>query len=246
LSSPLLVAYGAGGGIPPATYETLRVYEDGTARAVVGNAWPLGSPQDEAGSYARSGVDLAALRAELSGDFEAAGDLTADSGRCELRLGDGRRAIWPMNDPPPPSLATLVERMRALLAETRRHPVGALALGAAAVGDGLGLTLHNPGSEPVAIAGGEFRTRASANANGRADLEALVAAEPLVVGTLPDALAPGERRSVGGRIDTPAGIDVLAQLTADLPYEQEALRLECVLLAGPLGATGTWRSRGRS
>jgi hypothetical protein len=240
LSDPLLVAYAVGGGIPPATYETLRVYVDGTARAVVGNAWPLGSPQDEAGTYEHRVADLAPLREPIAGDFGPLGEPTADSGRCELRLGEGRRAVWPMNDPPPPALAPLVERMRALLAETRRHPLGAVALSLAAAGDSLELTLHNPGREPVGIEGGEFRLRATpveGEVGGRPDLESLVTGDPLALGPLPDALAPGERRTLTASA-TPGRLDVYARLTADLPYEGERLRLECVLLAGPLVVTG--------
>jgi len=75
---------------------------------------------------------------------------------------------------------------------------------------------------------------------GRPDLEALVAAEPLAVATasLPAGLAPGERRTVAATtaITTPGRwrLDVLALLTAALPYEGDALRLGCVLLAGPV------------
>lgn len=238
MSGPLLVAYAVGGGIPPATYETVRVHEDGVVRAVVGNAWPFGSPQDEAGSYEHRFADaeLASLREALAVDFGPDGEPTADSGRCELRLGDGRRAMWPANDPPPPALVPLVERMRALLAETRRHPLGAVALGLETAGESLELTLHNPGSEPVGIESGDFRllaTPVEGEVGGRPDLESLVAAEPLALGPLPDELAPGERRTLTARA-APGRLDVLARLTADLPYEGERLRLECVLLAGPL------------
>ena len=52
------------------------------------------------------------------------------------------------------------------------------------------------------------------------------------------ALAAGERRTVAARtaIATPGRwrLDVLALLTAALPYEGDSLRLGCVLLAGPV------------
>ena len=96
-------------------------------------------------------------------------------GRWELRLGDGRRAVWPATAAPPPGLAALVERLRGLSAETRRHPVGAVALrleppaGAAAGAPlELGLTLHNPGTEAVGLEpGGALRVRATAAGEGR-------------------------------------------------------------------------------
>ena len=250
----LLVAHAVGGGTPPASNETLRVTESGIARAVVGNAWPFGAPQDEAGSYehALASADLAVLvEAIVAADgFESAGIPT--DGRWELRLGDGRRAVWPASAAPPPGLAALVERLRGLSAETRRHPVGAVALSldppaAAAAGEPLelGLSLHNPGTEAVGLEpGGALRVRATAagdgEVGGRPDLEALVAAEPLAVAaaSLPAGLAPGERRTVAARtaIATPGRwrLDVLALLTAALPYERDALRLGCVLLAGPV------------
>ena len=49
MSADLLIAYTRSGGAPPATLESLRVHADGSARAIVTNAWPDGAPQDEAG-----------------------------------------------------------------------------------------------------------------------------------------------------------------------------------------------------
>jgi hypothetical protein len=264
LSTPLLIAYAVGGGIPPATYEALRVYEDGVARAIVGNAWPFGAPQDEAGSYEHRlpPAEAAALTGAVAGlalpDAPVASDpLPADSGRCELLLGDGRQVVWSTTERPPEPLGPVVERMRDVLASTRRHPVGALALAlepppGAAVGEpvALGLTLHNPGHEPVRLEppGEPGRLRALATpadrgVDGRPDLEALVAGEPLAVpaGAIPAVLAPGERRTVSGQltIATPGRwrLDALTRLDADLPYEGDTVRLECVALAGPVVVT---------
>lgn len=258
MRSRLLVAHAVGGGIPPASYETLRVYEDGSARAVVGNAWPFGAPQDEAGSYEHrpASADLVALEETIvaADGFGSATPLAADSGRWELLLGDGRKAVWSTTEAPPAGLGALVERLRGLAAETRRHPVGAVALrlqapAKAAPGESfeLGLTLHNPGTEPVRLErDGALRVRATAvegEVGGRPDLEALIAAEPLAVaaGSLPGALAPGERRTVGARTAIVAPgrrrLDVLALLTADVPYEGSPLRLGLVLLAGPAVVT---------
>ena len=147
MSGALLTALGAGGGVPPATSELVRVYEDGTARAVVGNAWPLGAPHDEAGSYEHrlAADELAALRDLVGAAGPAPPDRapTPDSGRCELVLPD-RRVTWALSAPPPAPLAPLVDHLRALLAATRRHPLGALTLRL----DAAAPTLHNPGSEP--------------------------------------------------------------------------------------------------
>ena len=65
MSADLLIAYTRSGGAPPATLESLRVHADGSARAIVTNAWPDGAPQDEAGLYETTLGDdvLAELRA---------------------------------------------------------------------------------------------------------------------------------------------------------------------------------------
>ena len=248
----LLVAYAVGGGLPPASAETLRLYANGVARVVVGNAWPFGAPQHEAGSYEHelTRADLAVLEdAIVAADgFETT---SAPAGRWELRLGDGRRAVWPATAAPPPGLAALVERLRGLSAETRRHPVGAVALRLrAARGRGGGRAARARAHAPQpGQRGGRARARrgaagvrdaAEGEVGGRPDLEALVAAEPLAVAaaSLPAGLAPGERCTVAARtaIATPGRwrLDVLALLTAALPYDGDALRLGCVLLAGPV------------
>ena len=113
----------------------------------------------------------------------------------------------------------------------------------------LGIRLINPGREPVGLERvdepGRIRVRATAvdgDPGGHPDLEALLAAEPLAVdaGAIPAALAPGEHVTIPGRLSIPAPggwrLDVLARLDADVPYEGERLRLECVALAGPVVA----------
>lgn len=231
MSAALLTAFGAGGGIPPATAELLRVYEDGAARAVVGNAWPSGSPQDEAGSYEQrlAPAELAALATLLDGAGRPApvSAPSADSGRCELELPDGRVIVWPLSAPAPDPLGPLVERLRGLLAATRRHPLGALALGL----DAAELTLHNPGSEPVTLHGaGTWRIRT--DGGERPSLRDVLAGDPLDV-ALPARLGPGERHAIPAPLGTGGRTAVVAQLDADVPYEGESLRLACVLFAGP-------------
>ena len=229
VSGRLLTALAGGGGIPPATSELLRVYDDGAARAVVGNAWPLGAPQDEAGSYEQqlAPEELAALRDLVGAARPAPPDRapTPDSGRRELVLPGGRVA-WALSAPAPEPLAPLVERLGALLAATRRHPLGALALGL----DAAELTLHNPGSEPVALHGpGTWRLRAGDGA--RPSLADVLAGEELAV-ELPERLGPGERRTVATSLAAGGSAHVVALLDADVPYEGEPLRLSCVLFAG--------------
>ena len=254
MSDGLLAAYAVGGGTPPATYEVLRIQDDGLARAVVGNAWPFGSPQDEAGSYEHRIDD--AERAALEQAMAAVGEVpepaaprAADAGRCELRLADGREFRWPTTASPPPSAAPLVELLRDLLSSVRRHPRGTLTLtldppATAAVDQAfdLGLALRNTGNEHVALVSpGAFRLRMAAVGpgfdGGRPDLEGLVAA-PLLSADPPAELAPGERCDVACQavIGAPGTwrLDALARLDADVPYEDgRRLPLECTLLAGP-------------
>jgi hypothetical protein len=165
MSAPLLAAFGAAGGMPPATLENLRVYEDGTARGIVGSAWPDGTPQDEAGLYQtqldQEDLDTLegmagdrALRA-LAGEH---GPIQSDSGRSSLTLGDGDdvfKITWGAFAKPPDPLPAAVETMRRVLAKVRERPVAALRFAVDADGEPgpqgvpLVFTISNPGSEPV-------------------------------------------------------------------------------------------------
>jgi hypothetical protein len=212
--SALLTAFARGGGSPPATYETLRVYEDGAVRAVVGNAWPLGTPQDEAGSYEqRLAADELAALAELAGGVAAPpppAPAPADAGRCELELPGGREVAWAMHAPPPGDLGPLVDRLRELLLATRRHPLGALAL----VVEPGELHLRNPGTEPVGLVPDSLQVTAAA--------PQAITVDPA---TLPADLAPGAATKLAGA----AQGDVLVRVDALVPYEGAPLRLACVL-----------------
>jgi hypothetical protein len=212
--SGLLTAFARGGGSPPATYETLRVYEDGAVRAVVGNAWPLGVPQDEAGSYEhRLAPDELAALAQLAGAVAAPpspAPAPADAGRCELVLPAGQKATWAMNAPPPGELEPLVDRLRELLVATRRRPLGALAL----VEEQGELGLRNPGTEPVGLVPDSLLVTA-------------VAAGAIDAATLPAELAPGAETRLADT--SPAQLGVVVRLDAIVPYEGAPLRLECVL-----------------
>ena len=87
MSADLLIAYTRSGGAPPATLESLRVHADGSARAIVTNAWPDGAPQDEAGLYETTlGDDVVAELRALAADPELLG-LPASLGEVRSGLG---------------------------------------------------------------------------------------------------------------------------------------------------------------
>lgn len=227
--SGLLTAFARGGGSPPATYETLRVYEDGAVRAVIGNAWPLGAPQDEAGSYEQrlAGDELAAL-AELAGTVATPPPPVrgpADAGRCELELPGGREAAWPMHAAPPGDLGPLVQRLRELLTATRRHPLGALALAVERQAERLDLRLRNPGTQPVGLVADRVQAWATGTEDGAPHAVAVDAAG------LPAQLEPGAETTLAGRLgdEPPDRLTVVLRLDALVPYEGAPLRLECVL-----------------
>jgi hypothetical protein len=166
MTAPLLAAFGAAGGMPPATLESLRVLADGQARAIVGSAWPEGSPQDEAGLYAtRLGENelkqlraLAADRSLRALDPEH-GPISSDSGRSSLSLagadGETVEIAWGAFAKPPDPLPAAVATLRRMLALVREHPVAALRFAVELDGepgrDGvpLAFTLSNPGHEAV-------------------------------------------------------------------------------------------------
>jgi len=144
----LLAAYGAAGGAPPATMESLRVLADGTARAIVGSPWPDGRPLNEAGVYETTldAHDLEAVRAlardeQLRAAAGERGPIRADSGARSISLGEATTIRWGPFADPPAAVHAAEARLREVLAHVREHPVAALRLTAGA--------LSNPGREPV-------------------------------------------------------------------------------------------------
>lgn len=166
MSAPLLAAFGAAGGMPPATLESIRILADGKARAIVGSAWPDGAPQDEAGLYETELAkgDLNTLKS-LAGDRALRafagehGPIQSDSGRSSLTLGAGDgeqfKILWGAFAKPPDPLPAAVTTLRRILGAVREHPVAALRLAVEAEGEagpqgvGLAFTLSNPGVEDV-------------------------------------------------------------------------------------------------
>ena len=165
-SNPLL-SFSVGGGTPPATSEMLRIYEDGQAVGLIGNAWPEGQPQDEAGLYRMqlAPADLAAINQLLSDGHvpdlaDEYGPVRADSGFRALRLYSGgheKRIRWGPFAKIPAPLRALQARLREVLQLTRQHPVqtARLALrvpsGQVEVGRpfAVELELENRGSRPI-------------------------------------------------------------------------------------------------
>jgi hypothetical protein len=249
MSADLLIAYTRSGGAPPATLESLRVHADGSARAIVTNAWPDGAPQDEAGLYeTRLGDDVVAGLRALAADRELLalpaelGEVRADSGQTSLSLA-GERKTWGAFAEPPAPLQAAERRLRALLAEVRRHPRAAVRLELAARGGGeLELAVTSTGSEPVRssllVAGGPAPRVARVDGDLPRPVPLRLyreAAELELAETLDgEPLAAGETRRVVARAPEGAGaLLAFAPLTIELPANGDLVALDGFLVAGP-------------
>lgn len=217
--SALLAAYGAAGGAPPATMESLRVLEDGTARAIVGSPWPDGAPLDEAGVYETTLApgDLEALRALAQDqDLRAAagehGPIRGDSGARSISVGEELTIRWGAFADPPPAVKAAEARLRELLARVREHPVAVLRLR-----DG---ELSNPGSEPVTYRV-ELRTGDGDN------LSAYHAATPVPAGPSHGELGPGETR----RIALGQGLNAFARGALEVAVDDRPLALDVFVVS---------------
>jgi hypothetical protein len=228
VSAPLLAAFGVAGGAPPATMESLRVLADGRARAIVGSAWPDGSPLDEAGLYETTlgDAELERLRA-LAGDevLRAAagehGPIRGDSGRSSISLGEDATILWGAFAQPPEPVGAAVAELRALLARVREHPVAALHL---RLGDGA-LELSNPGPEPVRFA---LQVRLGPAEPATPPLSAFRAAAPVSAET-GERLAGGERRTV--RIDADGAGTAYASGALEVAVDGRPVPLDLFLVA---------------
>ena len=225
--STLLVAYGAAGGAPPATMESLRVLADGTARAIVGSPWPDGTPLDEAGVYETTLApgDLEALRTLADDEpLRAAagehGPIRGDSGARTISLGEDLTIRWGAFADPPSAVTAAEARLRDVLARVREHPVAVLRLR-----DGA---LSNPGTQPVSYRV-ELRT-------GDGDsLAAFHAATP--TGPSHGELGPGETV----RIDPGQGRNAFARGALEVAVDDRPLALDVFVVsqsAGPGFARG--------
>lgn len=165
----LLILFAVGGGIPPATSELLRIYEDGTAVSLVGNAWPEGDPQDEIGLYRMklSPSGLQSIKDFLSEHRifdmdEKYGPIAMDSGSDVLRLYEGdreKKIKWGPFAKVPSPLKELRTRLRRILQDTRQHPVQTVKVSLQVVHEILkaGQTfrvefqINNRGSNPIRV-----------------------------------------------------------------------------------------------
>jgi hypothetical protein len=246
MSAELLIAYTRSGGAPPATLESLRVHADGSARAIVTNAWPDGAPQDEAGLYeTRVGDDvLAELRAlaadpQLLGLPAELGEVRADSGQTSLSLAGESRTWGAFSERPAPLLAAEA-RLRAVLGEVRGHPRAAVRLALARRDeDQLELAVTSTGAEPVRSSLLVTPPRA-ARITGELPQPVPLhlyreAAELELTETLDgEPLAAGETRRVRARAPEGSGpLLVFAPLTIELPANGDLVALDGFLVAGP-------------
>jgi hypothetical protein len=240
----LLASFAAAGGAPPPSHEVVRVLRDGSVRALAGTVWPGLGSVSEAGAYAFE-LDGAAL-AELKLLVEAAatekldGPLESGSGRFALGLGDDVRLQWNPFATPPVPVAALADRLRALLAGARAHPVAAVRLAVdAAAGDPLRLTYRFTalGREPLTLAVASLSARVVEVPSEPSEPPPLAwvrEAAPLDVDpTGPTELAPGETLTLEGATSAPQGrlrVDGFARVALDLASDG---RLEATLGAGP-------------
>jgi hypothetical protein len=217
VSVPLLAAFGAAGGRPPATMESLRVLADGRARALVGSAWPEGRRQDEAGLYETTLApdDLGVLRALVADDALRSaggeyGPIRADSGARSIGLGEDLTIRWGAFAEPPAPVLAAAARLRELLERVREHPVAVLRLRA-----GDPIELSNPGSRPVRYG---VQLRAG---------EAYDGATPIDGGPGDDVLAAGETR----RIPDGRGQAVFARGALEIVVDEQPVPLDLFLVA---------------
>jgi hypothetical protein len=162
-----LFGYSYTGGMPPASLEVLVIGKDGSAQYVAGHPWPKQPPFDEIGIYQRP-----LRKSELAGLLEVAAAvrrnvapgrpdmLPADSG-METFFAPQADGIWRASwDPlePPAGLVEPIQRMRALIADLRAHPLSALRAGLVRPDSASGLSevqlkLSNRGARRFAFSG---------------------------------------------------------------------------------------------
>jgi hypothetical protein len=169
MTSNLVVEFSIAGGRPPASYEYLKIDPDGGTFCMIGNAWPEGRPQDEAGLYRTKlpAGDLEEINAflhqrqfiEMAEDF---GPRHPDSGFNFLRLrssGQEKTITWSPFASVPDALEELRAKMRQIIDLARHHPEQVVSASLimepeqVKAGQPLNLILqfHNPGSHPVRI-----------------------------------------------------------------------------------------------
>jgi hypothetical protein len=212
----LLASFAAAGGAPPASQVLVRVFRDGRVRALAGTAWPGLGPVDEAGAYAfeldaRALAELERLAQAAAGE-ELDGPREPGSGRFALDVGDAARLRWDPFTTPSEPVAALADRLRALLAEARAHPLAAVRLEVeAAGGDPLRLTYRFTalGSEPLSLTVASLRARVVEVPSEPSEPPPLAwvrEATPVETsGGGRTSLAPGETLTLEGATSAPPG-----------------------------------------
>jgi hypothetical protein len=160
--------------------------------------------------------------------------LEPGSGRYAVEAG-GRTLRWdPFADPAAP-LAALADRLRALLAEARGHPLAAVRLD---VAHAIEFRFTALGSEPVGLTVSDLRARVVASPSPPSDPPPLAwVREAAAVGAeLPVAvgLEGGEHHTLRASLTpaAPARVDGFARVALDLAAVGEA-KVEATLAAGP-------------
>jgi hypothetical protein len=241
-----MVILAATGGTPPQSQELVRVFPDGTVRALVLTAWTDRLPADEAGVYEWRLGDVAGL-ARLAEQVEDGGsEISSDAGHFTLALGE-RRIRWSPFAPPDGALGELAERLGELRAQAREHPLAAVRLSLEA-GEELTFKFAALGEQALELAlpegGLSVRVAPADPPEGNGHV-ARPSSPPLLAwfdeaerlptpATGPTRLSPGEALAASGELpaQAPARLDGFARLTLSLPGE--AAGLQAVLAAGPL------------
>lgn len=218
----LLASFAAAGGAPPASQELVSVDRDGRVRVLAGTAWPGFGPVNEAGVYEFT-LDAEAL-AELARLAAAPGMAVPDeppqpgSGRFSVKLGEEALRWDPFGTPSAP-LAALADRLRALLAEARAHPVAAVRLDLTATGGELAFTFTALGSEPISLTVASLRARVvevESEPSEPPPLSWVREAAPLDAEPATAELTPGETLTLEAATATPPGrvrVDGFARVT---------------------------------
>jgi hypothetical protein len=168
------------------------------------------------------------------------GPLESGSGRFALGVGDDVRLSWSPFATPPAPVAALADRLRALLAEARAHPLAAVRLEVeAAGGDPLRLTYRFTalGSEPLSLTVASLHARVVEVPSQPSEPPPLAwvrEATPVETsGGGRTSLAPGETLTLEGATSAPPGrlrVDGFARVALELTGDGE---LEATLGAGP-------------
>ena len=258
MKSELVLAFSVGGGSPPATSELLRIYQDGRAVALVGNAWPEGQPQDEAGLYAMQllPAELEYIKRFLAEErifaLEAEyGPLRMDSGFNTLQLfGEGCAAKikWGPFAKIPNSLRELRAHLRGILLKTRQQPVQTVQveLGMASAQPVLAgaswpieFKISNRGTQPVRVqmAGGEVTSSLGDSASALRFYTVPVGEK--AEGTATDAPPPLEYLYYAQAVtpDNPADLQLLGSMAELAPG---ATWRVCAVVPCPSGGAGPY------